>query len=126
MPQRNRVDLRSQLAASARQTLSMAVSLLPILIGVVLLTGRLLELLPAETMAEWFGRSDVLDLPEMRSQDSPRARHPLSGRAVPRMRRQDAQGGFLSPPSSGGKAEQTRRFVNMGPEDGTNVLVTSF
>ena len=61
MPQPNRVDLRGRLVASARQTLSMAVSLLPILIGVVLLTGLLLELLPAKRMAEWFGRSDVLD-----------------------------------------------------------------
>jgi len=61
MPQPNRVDLRSRLAASARKTLSMAASLLPILIGVVLLTGLLLELLPAKGMAEWFARSDVLD-----------------------------------------------------------------
>ena len=61
MPQRKRVDLRDRLTASARQALSMAVSLLPILLGVVLLTGMLLELLPAKRMAEWFGRSDVLD-----------------------------------------------------------------
>ena len=61
MPEPNRFDLRGRLVASARQTLSMAVSLLPILIGVALLTGLLLELLPAERMAEWFGRSDVLD-----------------------------------------------------------------
>jgi uncharacterized membrane protein YraQ (UPF0718 family) len=61
MPQPNRVDLRDRLTASARQTLFMTASLLPILIGVVLLTGLLLEFLPAETMAEWFGRSDVLD-----------------------------------------------------------------
>jgi hypothetical protein len=61
MPQSNRIGLRDRLTASAGQTLSMAVSLLPILIGVVLLTGLLLELLPAERMAEWFGRSDVLD-----------------------------------------------------------------
>lgn len=52
MPQPNRVDLRDRLAASARQTLSMAASLVPILIGVALLTGLPLQLLPAETMAE--------------------------------------------------------------------------
>ncbi len=61
MPQQNRTDHRDRLAASARQTLSMTVSLLPILIGVVLLTGLLMQLLPAETMAEWFGRSHFLD-----------------------------------------------------------------
>jgi len=61
MPQSTPTRRQGRLAASARQTLSMVTALLPILVAVVLLTGLLLELLPTEAIADWFGRSQVLD-----------------------------------------------------------------
>lgn len=61
MPKQTSAGIRSRLAASAQNTLAMMLSLLPLLIGVVLLTGLLVELLPAEAMADWFGRSYLLD-----------------------------------------------------------------
>ena len=39
----------------------MFLGILPIIVGVVLLTGFLVEILPTEAAAEWFGRSDLLD-----------------------------------------------------------------
>jgi hypothetical protein len=47
MPQPNRVDLRGRLAAGARRTLSMAISLLPILIAMLTpTTQHVLHLAP--------------------------------------------------------------------------------
>jgi uncharacterized membrane protein YraQ (UPF0718 family) len=39
----------------------MFLGILPIIVGVILLTGLLAEILPADAAAEWFGRSDLLD-----------------------------------------------------------------
>jgi hypothetical protein len=39
----------------------MVLSLLPFLVGTVLLTGLVAEFLPAAALAEWFGRNQLLD-----------------------------------------------------------------
>lgn len=50
-----------QLIRATRKTLSMFVAMLPILAGVVLLTGLIVEFLPIDVAASWFGKSDLLD-----------------------------------------------------------------
>ncbi len=52
---------KKQLISSLRKTVSMFVSMLPILAGVILLTGLALEFLPTDKVAEWFGRSNLMD-----------------------------------------------------------------
>lgn len=52
--------------------------MLPILVGVVLRTGLMLELLPADRAAEWFDRYNLLDALIGATFGSIAARHPLT------------------------------------------------
>ena len=52
---------QNKLIPSIKKTAAMFVGMLPILVGVVLLTGLILELVPADRAAGWFGRNDMLD-----------------------------------------------------------------
>ena len=61
MPQPAQADVEGRLATGARQTLSMVASLVPLIVGIALLTGLLLEFLPVGSIAEWLGRSELMD-----------------------------------------------------------------
>jgi uncharacterized membrane protein YraQ (UPF0718 family) len=69
---------KERLVPNMKKTASMFVGMLPILVGVVLLTGLMLELLPTDVAAEWFGRSDVLDALTGAALGSVAAGHPLT------------------------------------------------
>ena len=69
---------KEQLISSIKKTVSMFVGMLPILVGVVLLTGLILELFPAEKAAEWFGNNSVLDALTGSTLGSISAGHPLT------------------------------------------------
>lgn len=75
-------DRRRRLATSATQTLSSLATLLPILLGVVLLTGLLLEFLPVEAMADWFGQSAFLDALTGALTGSVAAGHPVTSYVI--------------------------------------------
>jgi uncharacterized membrane protein YraQ (UPF0718 family) len=75
-------DRRGRLAISARQTLSSLAALVPILLGVVLLTGLLLEFLPVEAMADWFGQSAFLDALTGTLAGSVAAGHPVTSYVI--------------------------------------------
>ena len=57
----NRTDTQSRISACTRKTVSMFISTLPIILGMVMLTGLLVEFLPTQLVATWFGRSDLAD-----------------------------------------------------------------
>jgi uncharacterized membrane protein YraQ (UPF0718 family) len=61
-----------------RKTLSMFREMLPLVVGVILLTGLLVNLLPAEGVADWFGGSDILDGLIGATLGSVSAGHPLT------------------------------------------------
>ena len=63
---------------SLKKTTSMFLGVLPVILGVLLLTGLLAELLPAEVAAEWFGNNDYLDALIGAVAGSISAGHPLS------------------------------------------------
>ncbi len=67
-----------RLIPSIKKTTTMFGSMLPILVGVVLLTGLILEFLPTDRVAGWFGRNDVLDALIGASFGSVTAGHPLA------------------------------------------------
>ena len=69
---------KEQLISSIKKTASMFTGMLPILVGVVLLTGLILELLPTEKAAEWFGRNNLLDALIGTAVGSISAGHPLT------------------------------------------------
>ena len=69
---------KQQLISSLRKTVSMFVSMLPIFIGVVLLTGLVLEFFPTDKIAEWFGRNNFLDALIGATFGSVAAGHPLT------------------------------------------------
>jgi len=69
---------KDQLIPSIKKTASMFAGMLPILVGVVLLTGLVLELLPADKAAAWFGRNDILDALIGATFGSISAGHPLT------------------------------------------------
>jgi uncharacterized membrane protein YraQ (UPF0718 family) len=69
---------RQALKASLSKTTSMFLGILPVIIGVILLTGLLIELLPADSVAGWFGRSDFLDALTGAVAGSISAGHPVS------------------------------------------------
>jgi uncharacterized membrane protein YraQ (UPF0718 family) len=71
---RNRQALKNSLS----KTTSMFLGILPVIIGVILLTGLLIELLPADRLADWFGRSGVLDALTGAVAGSISAGHPVS------------------------------------------------
>lgn len=69
---------KERLIPSIKKTASMFVGMLPILVGVVLLTGLILEVLPADRVAGWFGRNDMLDALIGATFGSVAAGHPLT------------------------------------------------
>ena len=69
---------QEQLISNIKKTASMFVGMLPILVGVVLLTGLILELLPTEKAAAWFGNNSVLDALIGSTFGSISAGHPLT------------------------------------------------
>ena len=56
----------------------MFLGVLPIIVGVILFTGLLVEILPAEVAAEWFGRNDVVDALIGAAAGSISAGHPIT------------------------------------------------
>ena len=71
---RNRDHLKQSLLKSS----SMFLGILPVIAGVILLTGLLIELLPAEAAAGWFGRNATLDAVIGALVGSISAGHPVS------------------------------------------------
>ena len=69
---------RKQLKKSLEKTTSMFLGILPVIVGVILLTALLVELLPAEAVAAWFGHSDFLDALVGAVAGSISAGHPVS------------------------------------------------
>lgn len=69
---------KKQLISSLRKTVAMFVNMLPILVGVILLTGLVLEFLPTDKIAEWFGRNNLLDALIGATFGSVAAGHPLT------------------------------------------------
>ncbi len=69
---------RAQLLLSIKKTASMFVGVLPIIVGVVLFTGLLVEILPTEAAAEWFGRNEVVDAVIGAAAGSISAGHPVT------------------------------------------------
>jgi uncharacterized membrane protein YraQ (UPF0718 family) len=69
---------RNHLKQSLRKSSSMFLAILPVIAGVILLTGLLIELLPAEAAAGWFGSSATLDAVIGALIGSISAGHPLS------------------------------------------------
>jgi ABC-type dipeptide/oligopeptide/nickel transport system permease component len=61
---------------------SSLLGILPIILGVILLTGLLAEILPTDAAAEWFGRSDLLDALIGALVGSISAGHPLTSYVV--------------------------------------------
>lgn len=49
------------LGNSLRKTSTLFLHVLPIILGVILLTGLLVEILPIHAVSQWFGRNDTLD-----------------------------------------------------------------
>ena len=69
---------KEQLISSIRKRASMFTGMLPILAGVVLLTGLILELIPTDKAASWFGRNNLLDALIGTAVGSISAGHPLT------------------------------------------------
>lgn len=67
-----------RLIPSIKKTAMMFGSMLPILVGVILLTGLILEFLPTDRVAGWFGRNDMLDALLGATVGSISAGHPLT------------------------------------------------
>jgi uncharacterized membrane protein YraQ (UPF0718 family) len=78
MPKPIRTDQRGRLVTAAKQTLSMTAALVPIVLGVVLLTALLVEFVPADAMAQWFGRNAFFDAFTGAVSGSLAAGHPLT------------------------------------------------
>jgi uncharacterized membrane protein YraQ (UPF0718 family) len=69
---------KERLIPSMKKTMSMFLGMLPILIGVVFLTGLILEFLPAERARELFGGNNLLDALIGATFGSIAAGHPLT------------------------------------------------
>ncbi len=69
---------KQQLISSLRKTVSMFVGMLPILAGVILLTGLVLKFIPVDKVAGWFGRNSLLDALIGATFGSVSAGHPLT------------------------------------------------
>jgi uncharacterized membrane protein YraQ (UPF0718 family) len=54
-------EQKQSLAKSTKQTVSMFVAMLPIIVGVILLTSLIIEVLPIDAVTGWFGGNDVVD-----------------------------------------------------------------
>ena len=78
MPEQTPRDAKARLISSARKTVSMFASTLPIIVGVILLTGLMIEFLPTDIAAEWFGKNDLLDALTGAAFGSISAGHPLT------------------------------------------------
>jgi uncharacterized membrane protein YraQ (UPF0718 family) len=60
----------------------MFLNILPVILGVILLTGLVIELLPAGAAAEWFGRNALLDALTGAVAGSVAAGHPVSSYVI--------------------------------------------
>ena len=69
---------RERIAAVTRQTSFMFLSIIPIVVGVVLLTGLMVVFLPIDKAAAWFGRNDLLDASIGALVGSVAAGHPMT------------------------------------------------
>lgn len=69
---------KEKLTASLQKTARMFVAVLPVIVAVVFLSGLLIKLLPAESAARLFGRSDFLDAFIGAAVGSVVAGHPLT------------------------------------------------
>ena len=78
MPKPIRTDRRGRLVTAAKQTLSMTAALVPLVLGVVLLTALLAEFLPADAIAQWFGSNAFFDAVTGSVAGSLAAGHPLT------------------------------------------------
>ena len=56
----------------------MFLAILPIIVGVILFTGLLIQLLPTEAAVNWFGRNDALDALIGAAAGSISAGHPIT------------------------------------------------
>jgi len=69
---------RELLISSTKKTASMFAGMLPILLGVILLTGLLLEILPIDKVSDWFGQNILYDSLIGATLGSISAGHPLT------------------------------------------------
>lgn len=69
---------KDHLRKAAGKACFMFLGVLPIILGVVLLTGLLVEILPAETLAGWFGSNALLDALIGATAGSISAGHPVT------------------------------------------------
>jgi len=69
---------KDRLTPSLKKATSMFVGMLPILAGVILLTGLVLEFIPVDKVAGWFGRYSLLDALIGATFGSVSAGHPLT------------------------------------------------
>lgn len=61
MPTDESLLQKAHLLKSLRKTTSMFLGILPIVVGVILLTSLLVEILPTEALVGWFGSNDLFD-----------------------------------------------------------------
>lgn len=69
---------RKALKVSMHKTTMMFLGILPVIIGVILLTGLLIELLPVDILAAWFGQNALLDAVTGAVTGGISAGHPIS------------------------------------------------
>jgi uncharacterized membrane protein YraQ (UPF0718 family) len=67
-----------RISASAKRAGVMLLHILPVLVGMLMLTGLLLKVLPVQAMSVWFGSSDLLDALLGAAAGSIAVGHPLS------------------------------------------------
>lgn len=67
-----------RIVSSAKQTSTMFLSIVPIVVGVVLLTGLMVVFMPLEQLTGWFGRNDFLDALAGALVGSVAAGHPMT------------------------------------------------
>ena len=78
MTKKNSADQRERLRFTIKRTLSMFMGMLPIILGVMLLTGLLVKVVPADSVAQWFGGNDLVDAFLGAAAGSISAGHPLT------------------------------------------------
>lgn len=71
-------DKKEMIIKSMRKTFSMFYGILPIVAGVVLLSGLLIQFLPTEAASRFFGNSNILDAVIGATVGSISAGHPLT------------------------------------------------
>jgi len=78
MPGEERKDGPGRPGASARRAAVMLLRILPVIVGMVMLTGLLMELVPLERIAGWFGGNELIDALVGSLAGSVAVGHPLS------------------------------------------------